>query len=215
MLISFIGDIHQPLHCSRTTDKGGNDYHVKFDFNISSSSPSRRDYYLRSSSPHNNFHNHHHSWNLHSVWDTGIIEVTLQRDYQDSRVNMEMDLLAKSFQDHSAEEEYLKCSMGRNQTCTELWGQESFAIALEYAYQMESGEEVENGSTLTEDYYETRLPILKDRLVAAGVRLAATLEAIYNNTDGHYYYYGDDKSASGAKQSALSGLTNLRLGFAM
>ena len=31
-LNSFIGDIHQPLHCSRKTDKGGNDFHVHADF---------------------------------------------------------------------------------------------------------------------------------------------------------------------------------------
>eukprot|EP00339_Tiarina_fusa_P022639 CAMPEP_0117005448 /NCGR_PEP_ID=MMETSP0472-20121206/6063_1 /TAXON_ID=693140 ORGANISM="Tiarina fusus, Strain LIS" /NCGR_SAMPLE_ID=MMETSP0472 /ASSEMBLY_ACC=CAM_ASM_000603 /LENGTH=353 /DNA_ID=CAMNT_0004706697 /DNA_START=291 /DNA_END=1352 /DNA_ORIENTATION=- len=196
----FIGDIHQPLHCSRTTDKGGNDYHVHFNFNLSSSSPLSRRRDLRRSS--RSYHHSHHSWNLHSVWDTGIIEVALQRDYQNSRSIMETDLLAQSFQDKDAEEKYLKCASAlHNQTCTEIWGQESFAMALEYAYEMESGEEVVDGSTLTEEYYETRLPIVKDRLIAAGVRLAATLEAIY-----------DYESERSTKKHLLS---NLRLGFAM
>jgi hypothetical protein len=150
--------------------------------------------------------------------------VTMQRDYQDSRVNMETDLLAKSFQDDDAEEEYLKCGIGlHNKTCTEIWGQESFAIALEYAYEMESGEEVEDGSTLTEEYYETRLPIVKDRLIAAGVRLAATLEAIYNETKtttttttttGIPNTVVDD-APKGTEEGTLSLLANLRLGFAM
>lgn len=45
-LIHFIGDMHQPLHCSDNKDKGGND--VKLDF-------FGRDY------------------NLHSVWDSGLL----------------------------------------------------------------------------------------------------------------------------------------------
>jgi hypothetical protein len=45
-LIHFIGDMHQPLHCSDNHDKGGNDVHVEFD-----GQPS----------------------NLHSVWDGGLL----------------------------------------------------------------------------------------------------------------------------------------------
>jgi len=41
-LIHFVGDMHQPLHCSDNHDKGGNDVHVQFSDRAS---------------------------NLHSVWD--------------------------------------------------------------------------------------------------------------------------------------------------
>ena len=45
-LVHFVGDMHQPLHCSDNKDKGGND--VKLDF------------FGRPS-------------NLHSVWDSGLL----------------------------------------------------------------------------------------------------------------------------------------------
>ncbi|MGO9262772.1 MAG: S1/P1 nuclease [Bryobacteraceae bacterium] len=46
-LIHFVGDMHQPLHCSDNHDKGGNDLHVQFN-----GQPS----------------------NLHSVWDSGLLD---------------------------------------------------------------------------------------------------------------------------------------------
>jgi len=45
-LIHFLGDMHQPLHCSDNHDKGGNDVHVEFQGRPS---------------------------NLHSVWDSGLL----------------------------------------------------------------------------------------------------------------------------------------------
>jgi len=45
-LIHFIGDLHQPLHCSDNHDRGGNDVHVQF---------------------------HDHPTNLHSLWDSGLL----------------------------------------------------------------------------------------------------------------------------------------------
>lgn len=48
-LVHFVGDLHQPLHCSDNADRGGNDVHVTF---------------LGQSS------------NLHRVWDSGIIGAT-------------------------------------------------------------------------------------------------------------------------------------------
>ena len=127
---------------------------------------------------------HHHSWNLHSVWDTGIIEVALQRDYDNSRQAMERDLLAQSYANDTV---YDYCpDQGSDSSCTIQWGQESFALALQYAYlDAEDEQEIHDGSTLTEAYYQSRLVIVKDRLVAAGVRLAATLEVVYKHNHPH------------------------------
>lgn len=52
-LVHFVGDMHQPLHCSDNKDKGGND--VKLDF------------FGRNS-------------NLHSVWDSGLLGRLGQED---------------------------------------------------------------------------------------------------------------------------------------
>jgi len=45
-LIHFVGDMHQPLHCSDNDDKGGNGVRVEF---------------------------FGHAGNLHSVWDSGLV----------------------------------------------------------------------------------------------------------------------------------------------
>ena len=45
-LIHFVGDMHQPLHCSDNQDKGGNDVKVEF---------------------------HGKPTNLHSLWDSGLL----------------------------------------------------------------------------------------------------------------------------------------------
>lgn len=45
-IIHFVGDMHQPLHCSDNKDRGGNDVHISFD--------SR-------------------NGNLHSLWDSGLM----------------------------------------------------------------------------------------------------------------------------------------------
>jgi S1/P1 Nuclease len=39
--IHFVGDIHQPLHCARQTDRGGNSFHVRYDAVSSSMNTSR------------------------------------------------------------------------------------------------------------------------------------------------------------------------------
>jgi hypothetical protein len=163
-ICSFVGDIHQPLHVSRKSDKGGNDYHVHFNLN----DPQHL--------------GHHHSWNLHSVWDSGIIDVVLERNYNNSRQAMENDLYQSSLHHHAEND----CSLGMNATCVTTWGKESWELALKYAYVVSDNvTQVASGSILDELYYETRLPIVKERLVLAGIRLAATLEVIAAREQDH------------------------------
>eukprot|EP00980_Cylindrotheca_fusiformis_P012130 scaffold2929_cov107-Cylindrotheca_fusiformis.AAC.9 len=115
---------------------------------------------------------HHHSWNLHSVWDTGIIEVVLEREYNNSRQVLEEDLYAIPFRQDD-------CKLGTNLSCVIQWGKESWDLALESAYVLSDNvTQVCSGSTIDNAYYESRLPVVKEQLVLAGFRLAATLEAI-------------------------------------
>jgi hypothetical protein len=55
-IIHFVGDLHQPLHTTTNADEGGNCVPIK--------------YFRR------NVHEHNHSFspNLHSLWDTAILE---------------------------------------------------------------------------------------------------------------------------------------------
>ena len=62
-LVHFVGDMHQPLHCSDNHDKGGND--VKFDFGGRAS-------------------------NLHSVWDSGLLGRIGQEDALFARYSAEL-----------------------------------------------------------------------------------------------------------------------------
>jgi hypothetical protein len=173
-LVHFVGDIHQPLHAARESDRGGNTINVHF--NQSSSATSRR------GSPQDSRralrHGHHSSDNLHSVWDGSIIEKAMRDDYSGSREAMEEDLLhlIRKAQDSDEWNEWTACPDGGSRACTSQWGEESLNYALTWAYSNVDGTEVQEGDELSTGYYETRLPIVMKRLAAAGVRLAVTLE---------------------------------------
>ena len=62
-VVHFVGDMHQPLHCSDNQDKGGND--VKLDF------------FGRSS-------------NLHSVWDSGMLGRMGTEDEMFAKLNADL-----------------------------------------------------------------------------------------------------------------------------
>lgn len=161
----FVGDIHQPLHCARKSDKGGNTFHVHF--NVSSTQLKHKK----------------EEWNLHSVWDDGIIDRALLELYNQTRENFESDLIelidtAETTGDIQA---WLSCSDGRNKTCTTSWGQESLTDARVWAYRNADDTEVVDGSTISKRYYDSRLGVVQRRIAAAGVRLAATLEQVLDN----------------------------------
>ena len=54
----FVGDIHQPLHSARKSDKGCNTFHVHFNATAKKAL----------------FGHQKVEWNLYSVWDDGIID---------------------------------------------------------------------------------------------------------------------------------------------
>ena len=126
---------------------------------------------------------HHHSWNLHSVWDTAMIEAEINGSFNASRAGFESYLIDVSQCPDYEEriELWSQCGDGGNKECTTQWGEEGWEAAIQYAYQNTDGTEVHDGSTLTQDYFATRFPIVQDRLIAAGVRLAETLKVIYSS----------------------------------
>ena len=133
----------------------------------------------------------HHSWNLHSVWDTGIIEVVLRRDYNNSRQALEEDLYHYTDIAYGTDGTTDDCAFGGLKSCVILWAEESWDYASKYAYVLSDNiTQVKDGSIIDELYYETRLPIVKIQLVKAGIRLAKTLEIIAEN----YYHHGSASS---------------------
>jgi len=146
-------------------------------------------------------HSHHH-WNLHAVWDTALIETAMKMNFDNRRSKME-DALEALLKHHPEwAEQYSSCSRNRdgtnirasglNITCVIQWGQESWVDALTFAYTKnepwENGSsrkavEVADGDEISEDYYKTRIGIVVQRLIAAGVRLGLTLEDIFSVRD--------------------------------
>lgn len=170
-LTHMVGDIHQPLHSSRASDKGGNTFHVTFKPQMDHSFIDRYGYA------------HEGVWNLHSVWDNGIIERAMHDFFDNSREMFELDLtniieMAKGTGDL---DHWLACADGHDKKCASSWAEESFDDALTWAYRNSDDEEVVNGSVLDDCYYETRVPVVKRKIAAAGVRLAYTLEVVLAN----------------------------------
>ena len=199
-LVHFVGDCHQPLHVARNTDRGGNSIMVKF-LNQTTTKNASRDrnvvptteqrHLRRGHSHHTNQHQqqlhqpqHHHALNLHAIWDDSIIETTMLQDYNNSRNAMELNLLnfiwnTRSTSPSKWNNRWLRCADGGRVACTTEWAQESWTYAVQYAYRNEDGREIVSGTALTRDYYVTRLPVVREQLAVAAVRLASTLELTF------------------------------------
>jgi hypothetical protein len=167
-IVHFVGDIHQPLHVSRSTDRGGNDINVKFDKTSTSSVVSMRNRVRRRT---------RHGENLHAVWDDGIIEKWLHHDCNASRLVAEEVLW--DFIASNTDNDWLDCPDGGSPQCTSAWAEESLEYALLWAYTNVNGDQIVDGTKLEYAYYATRLSIVKERLAVAGVRLASTLTAAF------------------------------------
>ena len=152
-VVHFLGDVHQPLHCARLNDKGGN---------------------LISPVYYNT--NEGGVWDLHQIWDFGIIENHV------SDVSEGGDRLLEEVKEGGRWADdvdvWLECSEGFDVVRTSEWGQESLDYALAYAYVNEAGEEFKNGMDVSEMYAEERWEVVKVRLLQGGARLPRILDDI-------------------------------------
>ncbi|XP_027360220.1 endonuclease 2-like [Abrus precatorius] len=146
-LSHFMGDIHQPLHCGFTSDKGGNTINV---------------------------HWYKRKQNLHHVWDVSIIDTQIERFYDD--IVDFTDAIQKNITKVWADdvEEWENCS-NDDISCPAIYASESSIDACKWAYK-----DVTEDSVLEDDYFLSRYPIVNLRLAQGGVRLAATLNRIFD-----------------------------------
>jgi hypothetical protein len=133
-LVHYVGDVHQPLHVGYSYDKGGNDDTVN---------------YMGTTT------------NLHSVWDTYIIN-TWNSNYQSATKDLEQMIS----ENPSTVQQYLNV-MDPNQ-----WADESHYYVMTACYNYTT---VNGVGQLDENYYEDNIGIIQWRLIAAGVRLGALL----------------------------------------
>jgi len=194
-LIHFIGDVHQPLHVSRASDKGGNDISIKYH----PVDRTNTKYVGEKGRPENLTEQHsdiHYvAHNIHSVWDTAMIRTALERDYSNdakSHPQFQMEASLESLLANHTEwfERFTRCQKGsgaRHLECVIEWGRESWSRALKYAYTKNSPWEndadgvieVAPGDVIDDAYYSSRIPVVEEQLIAAAVRLSATLEDIF------------------------------------
>ncbi|WMV28201.1 hypothetical protein MTR67_021586 [Solanum verrucosum] len=111
---------------------------------------------------------------LHHVWDSNIIE-TVEERYDDSNVDELVDAIQKNITTGWADQvnSWESCS-GNKTACPDIYASEGIKAACDWAYKG-----VSEDSTLEDDYFLSRYPIVQWRLAQGGVRLAATLNRIF------------------------------------
>jgi len=134
-LVHFVGDMHQPLHCSDNKDRGGNEVHLEFGGR---------------------------PWNLHSVWDGGLL----------GRMGT-VDQLLPFWSSESARHAK-KWSKGT----VEDWAEESHKAAVKIVYgklpKTAAGAQI----TLDASYEKAADPLIRVQIEKAGARLASILNEL-------------------------------------
>lgn len=112
--------------------------------------------------------------NLHHVWDNMIIDSAVKTFYG-SDLAIFIKAIERNITDTWSNDKSSWEYCERNQTvCPNLYASESVRYACKFAYRNATP-----GSTLGDDYFLTRLPIVEQRLAQGGIRLAATLNRIF------------------------------------
>ncbi len=139
-LVHLVADLHQPLHTADHDDRGGNDLPVSF-FGEESHSISGK------------------PWNLHAVWDGGLIDHTglSEPAYV---AHLRMGLKKKSV-----------ASLQKGMEAD--WVLEAHRAAVRVAYR------IPKDRNLSKDYFEKSLPVMDELLAKAGVRLARVLNEAF------------------------------------
>ena len=165
-IVHYMGDIHQPLHSARDYDRGGNNIDVVF--------------YVPGQGS---------DWNLHNVWDFGLIVRTINESFAGSKNAFTVSLLQQLENDYSPSDiiEWTQCisllpkgDISGLKSCVEEWAQESLSLALSDSYLDEHGIKIVSGDEISDAYWQARIKPVQERLIMSGVRLAAIIEFAYN-----------------------------------
>ncbi|KAJ0989154.1 hypothetical protein J5N97_007510 [Dioscorea zingiberensis] len=115
--------------------------------------------------------------NLHHVWDVSMIE-TAMSDYYNKDQDVMIDSILKNIDNEWSEEvnQWATCRK-KTATCANDYASESTRLSCEYAYK-----DVEQDSTLGDEYFQSRLPVVEKRIAQGGVRLAAILNGLFDSS---------------------------------
>ena len=137
MIVHMVGDLHCPMHAGRLSDRGGNKMRVKW---------------------------FGQNTNLHSVWDSKIIESARKWGYAEWTEQLDI-----------ADKKYIKSVQ---QGSYEEWFTETVSHAADI-YEYVENLSAENPN-LSYQYVYDFSPVLEDRLLVAGYRLAYVLNSIFD-----------------------------------
>jgi len=157
--IHFHGDIHQPLHVSFASDRGGNDITGTFFGD---------------------------PMNLHQVWDSGIINQRIQTDFSGSQTKY-VNYLIQQINGpwNSLVPQWDSCDAPKAKTvynCPDQWATETAALACTYAYTDQNGKKIQNGFNLGNPYYQWVKGVIDQQLAKGGIRLANTLNKLWGSS---------------------------------
>ncbi len=131
LIFHLIGDLHQPLHTGYSIDKGGNTIEINSPFV---------------------------SGNLHSVWDTQILEYK----------NIKMDSCLQLYNTYDA------ATIAEIQNINELkWMYQSRSL-LDTVYSFQN-------NFLDKNYIDNNVNVIKKQLLMAGMRLASVLNEVFKS----------------------------------
>jgi hypothetical protein len=135
----WVGDLHQPLHVSFLDDRGGN--------KIATSGCAR---------------------NLHSAWDTCLVQAAVGPDPQKAAQALLGRLESEQSKQWAASKPL-------------DWANETFSVTTSPATRYcvlhgKSCDRLEGTVTLTADYEQKNIPVIRQQLLKAGVRLAHLLD---------------------------------------
>ncbi len=173
-LLHFVGDVHQPLHCTTNGDRGGNCVPVRF---FGARPTIDRNGKARP--------------NLHSVWDTGILararHFTNPRAFatrlaQQFRAEIPtwraapVDLDGWAWESHQLAE---RTTYGKLPTAIPVQPERDLGKSCIAAGDNVSKRMLAFGVTLKQPYQDAAEPVVEEQLAKAGTRLAVVLNRIW------------------------------------
>ncbi|KAJ4831391.1 Endonuclease 4 [Turnera subulata] len=123
-----------------------------------------------------NVHWYRRKANLHHIWDTMIIDSALKTFYGEDLAIMIEAIQSNITEDWSNQQQLWEYCENNRTVCPNMYASESISLACKFAYRNATP-----GSTLGDDYFLSRLPIVEKRIAQGGVRLAATLNRIFDS----------------------------------
>ncbi|PKI77588.1 hypothetical protein CRG98_002042 [Punica granatum] len=117
-----------------------------------------------------------HKSNLHHVWDREII-LTAAKDYYEKDMDLLLEDIEGNFTDGVWSDDTSSWRDCKDiLSCPIKYATESIKIACKWGYKG-----VENGATLADDYFNSRMPIVMKRIAQGGVRLAMILNHVFSD----------------------------------